>query len=262
MKKLISLILALALTLSLSSFALAAEKIRVGASPSPHAEILAAAKDALLEKGYDLEVVEFTDYILPNTTTESGELDANYFQHKPYLDDFNAQNGTHLVSAFGVHVEPMAVFAGKGETLETLKDGATIAVPNDPTNEARALLLLEKQGVLTLKEEAGITATKLDIEENPHNVNILEVEAAQLPLMLPDVEFAVINGNYALAAGLNPVNDSVAIEDGSSPYLNVVVVKEGNENADFVLALKEVLQSDAIKTFIDETYKGSVIAAF
>ncbi len=262
MKKLISLVLALALTLSLSSFALAAEKIRVGASPSPHAEILAAAKDALLEKGYDLEVVEFTDYILPNTTTESGELDANYFQHKPYLDDFNAQNGTHLVSAFGVHVEPMAVFAGKGETLETLKDGATIAVPNDPTNEARALLLLEKQGVLTLKEEAGITATKLDIEENPHNVNILEVEAAQLPLMLPDVEFAVINGNYALAAGLNPVNDSVAIEDGSSPYLNVVVVKEGNENADFVLALKEVLQSDAIKTFIDETYKGSVIAAF
>ena len=262
MKKLISLVLALALTLSLSSFALAAEKIRVGASPSPHAEILAAAKDALLEKGYDLEVVEFTDYILPNTTTESGELDANYFQHKPYLADFNAQNGTHLVSAFGVHVEPMAVFAGKGETLETLKDGATIAVPNDPTNEARALLLLEKQGVLTLKEEAGITATKLDIEENPHNVNILEVEAAQLPLMLPDVEFAVINGNYALAAGLNPVNDSVAIEDGSSPYLNVVVVKEGNENADFVLALKEVLQSDAIKTFIDETYKGSVIAAF
>ena len=262
MKKLISLVLALALTLSLSSFALAAEKIRVGASPSPHAEILAAAKDALLEKGYDLEVVEFTDYILPNTTTESGELDANYFQHKPYLDDFNAQNGTHLVSAFGVHVEPMAVFAGKGETLETLKDGATIAVPNDPTNEARALLLLEKQGVLTLKEEAGITATKLDIEENPHNVNILEVEAAQLPLMLPDVEFAVINGNYALAAGLNPVNDSVAIEDGSSPYLNVVVVKEGSENADFVLALKEVLQSDAIKTFIDETYKGSVIAAF
>ena len=262
MKKLLSLVLALALTFSLSSFAFAAEKIRVGASPSPHAEILTAAKAALLEKGYDLEVVEFTDYILPNTTTESGELDANYFQHQPYLDDFNAQNGTHLVSAFGVHVEPMAVFAGKGDTLEALKDGATIAVPNDPTNEARALLLLEKQGVLTLKEEAGITATKLDIVENPHNVNILEVEAAQLPLMLPDVEFAVINGNYALAAGLNPLSDSVAIEDGSSPYLNVVVVKEGNENAGFVLALKEVLQSDAIKTFIDENYKGSVIAAF
>ena len=262
MKKLIALVLVLALSLSLSSLALAADKIRVGASPSPHAEILAAAKDALLEKGFELEIVEFTDYILPNTATESGELNANYFQHQPYLDDFNAQNGTHLVSAFGVHVEPMAVYAGKGETLETLKDGATIAVPNDPTNEARALLLLQAQGVITLKDDAGIAATKLDIAENPHNVNILEVEAAQLPLMLPDVEFAVINGNYALAADLNPVQDSVAIEDASSPYTNVVVVKEGNESEAFVAALKEALNSDAVKTYIDETYGGSVIAAF
>lgn len=189
MKKFVAFVLVLVFALSLSNLALAAEKIRVGASPSPHAEILNAAKDALLEKGYELEVVEFTDYILPNTATESGELDANYFQHVPYLDDFNAQNGTHLVSAFGVHIEPMAVFAGKGDTLETLADGATIAVPNDTTNEARALLLLQTLGVITLKEGAGVTATKLDIVENPHNVNILEAEAAQLPLMLPDVDF-------------------------------------------------------------------------
>lgn len=262
MKKLVAFVLVLVFALSLSSLALAAEKISVGASPSPHAEILNAAKDALLEKGYELEVVEFTDYILPNTATESGELDANYFQHVPYLDDFNAQNGTHLVSAFGVHIEPMAVFAGKGDTLETLADGATIAVPNDTTNEARALLLLQTLGVITLKEGAGVTATKLDIVENPHNVNILEAEAAQLPLMLPDVDFAVINGNYALGAGLNPIEDSVAIEGSESPYLNVVVVKEGNENEPFVAALKEVLNSEEIRTFINETYGGAVVAAF
>ena len=262
MKKFVAFVLVLVFALSLSNLALAAEKIRVGASPSPHAEILNAAKDALLEKGYELEVVEFTDYILPNTATESGELDANYFQHVPYLDDFNAQNGTHLVSVFGVHIEPMAVFAGKGDTLETLADGATIAVPNDTTNEARALLLLQTLGVITLKEGAGVTATKLDIVENPHNVNILEAEAAQLPLMLPDVDFAVINGNYALGAGLNPIEDSVAIEGSESPYLNVVVVKEGNENEPFVAALKEVLNSEEIRTFINETYGGAVVAAF
>ena len=262
MKKFVAFVLVLVFALSLSNLALAAEKIRVGASPSPHAEILNAAKDALLEKGYELEVVEFTDYILPNTATESGELDANYFQHLPYLDDFNAQNGTHLVSAFGVHIEPMAVFAGKGDTLENLAEGATIAVPNDTTNEARALLLLETLDIITLKEGAGVTATKLDIVENPYNVNILEAEAAQLPLMLPDVDFAVINGNYALGAGLNPIEDSVAIEGSESPYLNVVVVKEGNENEPYVAALKEVLNSEEIRTFINETYGGAVVAAF
>ena len=262
MKKFVAFVLVLVFALSLSNLALATEKIRVGASPSPHAEILNAAKDALLEKGYELEVVEFTDYILPNTATESGELDANYFQHVPYLDDFNAQNGTHLVSVFGVHIEPMAVFAGKGDTLENLADGATIAVPNDTTNEARALLLQQTLGVITLKEGAGVTATKLDIVENPHNVNILEAEAAQLPLMLPDVGFAVIDGNYALGAGLNPIEDSVAIEGSESPYLNVVVVKEGNENEPFVAALKEVLNSEEIRTFINETYGGAVVAAF
>ena len=262
MKKFVAFVLVLVFALSLSNLALAAEKIRVGASPSPHAEILNAAKDALLEKGYELEVVEFTDYILPNTATESGELDANYFQHLPYLNDLNELIGTELVSDFGVHIETIAFFAGMGDTLENLAEGATIAVPNDTTNEARALLLLQTLGVITLKEGAGVTATKLDIVENPYNVNILEAEAAQLPLMLPDVDFAVINGNYALGAGLNPIEDSVAIEGSESPYLNVVVVKEGNENEPYVAALKEVLNSEEIRTFINETYGGAVVAAF
>ena len=264
MKKFVAFVLVLVFALSLSNLALAAEKIRVGASPSPHAEILNAAKDALLEKGYELEVVEFTDYILPNVSLSDGSLDANYFQHIPYLNNFNEENNADLVSAIEMHYEPFGIYPGRTATLEELADGATIAVPNDGSNETRALLLLQDAGLITLADGIDPTsdATKLDIVENPHNVNILEAEAAQLPLMLPDVDFAVINGNYALGAGLNPIEDSVAIEGSESPYLNVVVVKEGNENEPFVAALKEVLNSEEIRTFINETYGGAVVAAF
>ena len=249
MKKLAAFALVLVLVLSGSALA---ETIRVGASITPHAEILNVVKPILAEQGYDLEVVEYTDYVLPNTATESGELDANYFQHQPYLDDFNAQNGTHLVSVATIHYEPFAIYAGKSDSLENIAGGATIAVPNDGTNEARALLLLE----------AGFTATKLDIEENPKNLDIVEMEAAQLPRVLPDVDFALINGNYALQGGLK-VTDALAVESGDVAinYANVLVVKEGNENNPGILALVEALKSDEVRKFVDETYNGAVVIA-
>ena len=262
MKKLAAFALVLVLVLSGSALA---ETIRVGASITPHAEILNVVKPILAEQGYDLEVVEYTDYVLPNTATESGELDANYFQHQPYLDDFNAQNGTHLVSVAAIHYEPFAIYAGKSDSLENVADGATIAVPNDGTNEARALLLLEAQGLIKLREDAGFTATKLDIEENPKNLDIVEMEAAQLPRVLPDVDFAVINGNYAIQGGLK-VADALASEsvesESAQTYANVLVVKEGNENNPAILALVDALQSDAVRDFINETYGGAVVPAF
>ncbi len=259
MKKLAAFALVLVLVLSGSALA---ETIRVGASITPHAEILNVVKPILAEQGYDLEVVEYTDYVLPNTATESGELDANYFQHQPYLDDFNAQNGTHLVSVATIHYEPFAIYAGKSDSLENIADGATIAVPNDGTNEARALLLLEAQGLIKLREDAGFTATKLDIEENPKNLDIVEMEAAQLPRVLPDVDFALINGNYALQGGLK-VTDALAVESGDVAinYANVLVVKEGNENNPGILALVEALKSDEVRKFVDETYNGAVVIA-
>jgi D-methionine transport system substrate-binding protein len=236
--------------------------ISVAASPTPHAEILAVAAEVLAEQGITLDIVEFTDYVQPNTVVENGEIDANYFQHVPYLDNFNEENGTHLVSVAGIHVEPMGIYAGKTASFDDLADGAQIAVPNDATNEARALLLLEAQGLITLKDGAGINATKLDIEENPLNLDIVEVEAAQLPRMLTDVDMAVINCNYALDADLNPVEDAIAIEDSSSAYVNVLVVKEGNENDPGIQALVEALQSEEVRTFIEETYNGAVVAVF
>jgi D-methionine transport system substrate-binding protein len=236
--------------------------ISVAASPTPHAEILAVAAEVLAEQGITLDIVEFTDYVQPNTVVENGEIDANYFQHVPYLDNFNEENGTHLVSVAGIHVEPMGIYAGKTASFDDLADGAQIAVPNDATNEARALLLLEAQGLITLKDGAGINATKLDIEENPLNLDIVEVEAAQLPRMLTDVDMAVINCNYALDADLNPVEDAIAIEDSSSAYVNVLVVKEGNENDPGIQALVEALQSEEVLTFIEENYNGAVVAVF
>ncbi len=236
--------------------------ISVAASPTPHAEILAVAAEVLADQGITLEIVEFTDYVQPNTVVENGEIDANYFQHVPYLDNFNEENGTHLVSVAGIHVEPMGIYAGKTASLDELEDGAQIAVPNDATNEARALLLLEAQGLITLKEGAGINATKLDIEDNPKNLDIVEVEAAQLPRMLTDVDMAVINCNYALDADLNPVEDALAIEDSSSAYVNVLVVKEGNEEDPVVQALVDALTSDEVRDYITETYNGAVVAVF
>ena len=239
--------------------------ITVGASPAPHAEILEAVKPILAEKNIDLQIKEFNDYILPNTATESGEIDANYFQHGPYLEDFNNENGTHLVSVAAIHYEPFGLYAGKVAALDELGDGATIAVPNDGTNEARALMLLEAQGLITLKEDAGFTATKLDIVDNPKNINIQEMEAAQIARALADVDMAVINGNYAIEAGLK-VSDAVAVEDKDSEaaqtYANVLVVKEGNENNEAVQALAEALQSDEIKKFMEDKYAGAVVPIF
>ena len=239
--------------------------IRVGASITPHAEILRAVNEQMQEKGYELEVIEFDDYILPNLNVESGELDANFFQHRPYLENFNEENDTHLVSVAVVQYEPFGLYPGKTESLDALADGAEIAVPDDGTNEARALLLLESLGLITLKEGAGTTATILDIAENPKNLQITEMAAAQLARSLPDVDMAVINGNYALQAGLD-LNQALATEDKDSEvadtYANVLVVKEGNENDAGIQALAEVLTSSQTKEFIEETYHGIFLPMF
>lgn len=236
--------------------------ITVAASPTPHAEILEQAKPILQAMGWTLEVKEFQDYVQPNNVVESGEFDANYFQHIPYLDDFNATRGTHLVNVAAVHIEPMGVYAGKTASLEELADGATIAVPSDATNEGRALLLLETQGLIKLADSTNLSSTPNDIVENPKNLEFVEMEAAQIPSSLADVDLAVINSNYALGAGLNPTEDALVLESADSPYVNVLVVKEGNEETPAVLALIEALHSDTIRTYIEETYGGAVIPAF
>lgn len=240
--------------------------IKVAASPVPHAEILAIAKEILAEQGITLEIVEFTDYVQPCNVTENGEVDANYFAHLPYIDSFNTENGTHLVSVAAIHYEPYGLYPGKTATIAELKDGAKIAVPNDASNEARALMLLEAQGLIKLKDGAGLNATKLDIVENTKNIDIVEMEAAQLPRTLADVDMAVINGNYAMEAGLSVKDDAVATEDVDSEaaqtYANIVVVKEGNENNPAILALVNALKSDKVKTFIEEKYNGAVVAMF
>ena len=279
-KKLLALLLALSLSLSLtacggdgganttdddtSSDADAAETVTltVVASPTPHAEILKQCVPILKEQGIDLVVNEYSDYVIPNTAVEDGDEDANYFQHIPYLDDFNATRGTHLVNVAAVHIEPMGVYAGKTASLEELADGATIAVPSDATNEGRALLLLETQGLIKLADSTNLSSTPNDIVENSKNLEFVEMEAAQIPSSLADVDLAVINSNYALGAGLNPTEDALVLESADSPYVNVLVVKEGNEETPAVLALIEALHSDTIRTYIEETYGGAVIPAF
>ena len=245
---------------------LAGTKLVVAASPTPHAEILEVAKEILAEQGITLEIKEFSDYVQPNLVTENGEVDANYFQHTPYLDSFNAENGTHLVSVGAIHYEPFGIYPGKSDDLANIADGATIAVPNDTTNEARALQLLAAQGIITVREGAGLTATVNDIEENPHNVKIQEIEAAQLPRTVQDVDFAVINGNFAIEAGFSVVKDALATEDASSEaaqtYANVLVVKEGNENSPAIQALLAALQSDKVRDYINETFDGAVVPIF
>ena len=246
------------------------QTITVAAVPTPHAEILNdVCKPILAEQGYDLVVKEFTDYVLPNTATEEGEVDANYFQHVPYLDDFNKEQGTHLVSIVGVHYEPFGLYAGKDKSLKNLDDlpeGAKVAVPNDPTNEARALLLLQEAGLIKLDASAGLAATKADIVENPRNLDIIELEAAQTALSLEDVDIAAINSNYALEAGLNVANDAIAVEsaegEAAQTYANVLVVKEGNENNPAVVAFAEALNSDAVRDYINNTYEGAVLPVF
>lgn len=240
--------------------------ITVAASPVPHAEILAVAKEILAEQGITLDIIEYTDYVQPNLVVDSGEIDANYFQHTPYMEQFNEENDTHIVSAGLIHYEPFGIFAGKTASIDELPDGAQISIPNDATNGARALLLLEQEGIITLTEDAGISATVYDIVDNPKNVEIVEMEAAQLPLSLQDVDLAVINGNYALDAGLNPATDALAIEsadgDAAQYFANLVGVAEGRENDPAIVALVSALQSDAVKTFIEENYSGAVVAIF
>ena len=236
--------------------------ITVAASPTPHAVILEACIPLMEEKGYELVVNQYDDYVIPNTAVEDGDEDANYFQHLPYLDEFNETRGTHLVDVAGVHIEPMAVYAGKSASLEDLPDGAMIGVPNDATNEGRALLLLESLGLITLDDSSNLTATPINIVDNPKNLQFEEIEAKTLPSSLPDLDLAVINSNYALGAGLNPTTDALAIESGDSPYVNVLVVKEGNEDNAAVQALVEVLHSDTIRDFINEEFDGAVVPAF
>ena len=237
--------------------------ITVAASPTPHAEILAQAAPILAAEGWTLEVKEFQDYVQPNNVVESGEFDANYFQHIPYLENFNEEQGTHLVNAGGIHYEPFGIYPGTKSSLDDIAEGDTIAVPNDTTNEARALLLLQDNGILKLKEGAGLTATVLDIEENPYNVEILELEAAQVPRVKDEVAYVVLNGNYALDAGFSVAKDSLAYEksdsDAAKTYVNVIAVKEGNENSEKIQALVAALKSDTIRQYIVDTYDGAVV---
>ena len=243
------------------------KKITVAAVPTPHAEVLTNAVAPILEKeGYTLEVKEFTDYVQPNTVTEQGEVDANYFQHGPYLENFNSEQGTHLVSVASVHFEPMGVYSKKITDLKSISDGATVAVPNDATNEARALLLLQQEGLITLKDGVGVNATVNDITSNPKNLTIKELEAANVPNVVDDVDIACINGNYAIAAGFKVNTDALAVESASSDaaktYANLLVCKEGNESSDKIQALAKALNSDEVRDYINNNYQGAVVPVF
>lgn len=239
------------------------ETITVAASATPHAEILEEAKPLLEAKGYKLEVTVFDDYVQPNLVVESGEFDANYFQHIPYLESFNKEQGTHLVNAGGIHYEPFGIYPGTKKDLKDLADGDTIAIPNDTTNEARALLLLQANGIITLNDGAGLTATVNDIKDNPKNIKFEELEAAQVARVIGEVSFVVLNGNYALEAGLSAAKDAIAYEtsdsDAAKTYVNLIAVKEGNENNEKIKALVEVLKSEEITKFINEKYDGAVV---
>ena len=239
------------------------ETIKIAATPVPHAEILEEAAKILENYGYKLDIVEFDDYVQPNLVVESGEFDANYFQHVPYLDSFNAEQGTHLVVAGEIHYEPFGIYPGKKASLDEIADGDKIAIPNDTTNEARALLLLQDNGLITLKDGVGLTATVNDVTENPHNIEFVELEAAQVARVVKEVEYVILNGNYALEAGYSVGKDSIAYEasdsEAAKTYVNIVTVYEGNENSDKIKALVSVLRSDEIKKFIEDTYDGAVI---
>jgi D-methionine transport system substrate-binding protein len=262
-KTLSALVLAGAVAVSAIVPVCAEGTIKIAASTTPHAEILAQAAPILEEQGWKLDVVEFTDYVQPNLVVESGEFDANYFQHIPYLESFNEEQGTHLVNAGGIHYEPFGIYPGTKKSLDDLADGDVIAVPNDTTNEARALLLLEANGLLTMKEDADLTSTVRDIVENPLNLEIVEVEAAQVSHLVGEASYVVLNGNYALEAGFSVGKDALAYESSDSEaaktFVNVIAVKEGNEENEGIKALVEVLKSDEIKKYINDTYDGAVI---
>lgn len=242
------------------------QTVKVAATPVPHAEILNACVDLMAEKGYQLEITEYNDYIIPNTAVEEGEEDANFFQHTPYLEEFNEANGTHLVSVASIHYEPMGIYPGKSDSIDAVPDGGTVAVPNDVTNEARALQLLAAQGLIEVDPNAGLNATPKDITSNPKNLQFSELEAAMLPNTVEEFDLNVINSNFAMAAGLNPATDALASEgadsEGAQTYANVLVVKEGNEDNEAIKALIECLTSDEVRAFIEETYGGAVVPVF
>ena len=265
MKKILAIALVALLTI-VSVFAQATSetqssttKIVVGATPEPHAALLSLVVDDLSAQGITLGVKEFTDYVTPNDAVEYGEIDANYFQHIPYLESFNTEHGYHLVNAGGIHVEPIALYSSKYSSLSDIPNGAVIAIPNDPTNEGRALLLLQSAGLIKLKDNAGLEAIPLDIVENPKNLKFSEIEAATLPRILSDVDAAVINGNYAIPAGLVATRDGLFVEGADSPYVNVIAVKAGNENNPAVKALVEALKSDEVKAYVAEHYKNGEV---
>ena len=260
MKKIIAFTAAI-----LAATTLFAATIKVGATPVPHADILNLIKDDLKAEGIELKVIEFTDYVTPNEAVESGDIDANYFQHIPYLESFNKERGYHLVNAAGIHVEPFALYSksNKIKSIKDLKKKARIGIPNDPSNEGRALLLLQEAGLIKIDSKAGITATTSDIIENPLKLKFVEVEAASLPRVLPDVDAAVINGNYAIDAGLSAKRDGLFVEGSSSPYVNILAVKAGNENKAEIKALIKALQSEKVRKYVDETYPdGEVVVVF
>ncbi len=264
MKKIISVISSLLL---LSVFGCSkkdsSKVIKVGATPRPHAEMLNLIKDDLKSQGYELDVIEFTDYVTPNKALENNEIDANFFQHLPYMQSFNAEQGFHLASAAGIHIEPMAIYSKKVSSLADLKNGAVVAIPNDPTNEGRALLLLQSAGLIKVSEEAGLTATPINIVENLKNLKFSEIEAASVPRVLQDVDAAVINGNYAIPAGLVATKDGLFVEGSDSPYVNIICVKEGNEKSAKIEALVNALKSQKIKDYVSQTFTaGEVVTVF
>ena len=257
MKKIVAV-----LALATAFGAHAADKLSIAATAVPHAEILEFVKPGLAQQGVDLDIKVFTDYVQPNLQVAEGRLDANFFQHKPYLDEFNKGRGTDLVSVANVHVEPFGIYSSKLKDLDNIPKRATVAIPNDATNGGRALLLLAKAGVITLKDNGNILSTPRDIADNPHNIRIRELEAATLPRVLDQVDLALINTNYALEAGLNPISDALAIEGEDSPYANILVTRAENKDAETVEKLITTLQSDEVKAFIEEKYKGAVVPAF
>ncbi|MDR1837729.1 MAG: MetQ/NlpA family ABC transporter substrate-binding protein [Treponema sp.] len=263
-RTLITLLVAAALVLTFNQTGCKRDSqniLTVGATPVPHAELLALVKDDLADQGITLRIVEFTDYVQPNMALIAGDLDANFFQHIPYLDS-NDEWASKLVSAFGVHIEPFGLYSQRYNNIASLPNGATIAIPNDPSNGGRALLLLQANGLITLRDGAGFTATSRDVVDNPKNFRFQELEAAQLPRSLQDVDAAAINGNYALEVGLNPLRDSLIIEGADSPYVNIVVVQKGNEQNDKILALKNALLSAKVRDYINTNYDGAVAPAF
>ena len=279
MKKLFFLLTALVLTLALAGCgdnakpaassgsnapaAGAKTTLKVGATPVPHAEILEIVKPLLAQQNIDLQIVEFSDYVQPNLALNDKELDANFFQHEPYLDNFVSEHKeVKLKNAGGIHIEPMGIYSKKIKQLDALPDGASIAIPNDPTNGGRSLLLLEKAGLLKLKDGVGVKATVQDIASNPKNLKFQEVEAAQVPRTLDDVDAAVINTNFAMQVNLVPTKDALFMEDKTSPYVNIVAVREGDEKRPEIEALLKALKSKEVKDFIESKYKGAIVPAF